>query len=179
MYSYADAPSLKLFGLATELMGTFSLLSAVYKFKANCLDQIEMEYYADDDNDDVDDGGKLQRTYPGLEKVKIKSGPGYICFMAGCIGAFCRFILQLLTPMPHRGKGFFRPLFTLFYRTITCGPGCCVLWKDEEEEEKRIRELKELAGLTDVERISHTAHTDEGQWQLSVEITATPHPAQV
>lgn len=135
MYSYADSPALKLFGMTTELLGAFSLLNAVNDFNIYCLQEIEWEFYSDDDT-------RAGIRYPSLSKVKVYPGPGYAAFVAGTIAALIRFLLQLLTPLPRRGPGIFVPLGNLLRRIIFCGPGCLVLYKEEEEEEKRMEMIK-------------------------------------
>jgi hypothetical protein len=122
MYGYADCPSLKLIGMCTELMGFISLLSTVNKFGSVCNYAMTQQF--------------TTSNYPGYTFRVAPAGVGMNCFIAGAIASFIRFLLHLLTPLPHRGKGVVVPLMKTIMRLFTC-KGCCQLYDDEAEDKER------------------------------------------
>ena len=128
MYAYADSPAQKLLGIAAEAMGAASLAAGISSFNSECLNQLRYAYLEDDDSSEPVNPFKGKSSYfPSLKHVKIRMGPGFIAYIVGFIAALLRALLHLLTPLPHRGKGLLSPLFSLFSRTLRCGPGCCEL----------------------------------------------------
>jgi len=131
MYGYADSPSLKFMGILTELMGCVSLASTLLTFNRECTGAMNDEF--------------MRTKHSSLTDVRIHPGPGWNCFAVGAVAAFVRLLLQILTPLPHRGKGILRPLFKMVGMCSTC-KGCCVLYDDEKEEAERSARRAALHG---------------------------------